>query len=58
MNNNNIIKGKIDEKLYDAFRDILKELNMTQQDFIDKAVKDFVLSNLSLIMNKGSEDKP
>ena len=57
MNNNNINKGKIDEKLYDAFRDILKELNMTQQDFIDKAVKDFVLSNLNLIMNKGSEDK-
>lgn len=57
MNNNNIIKGKIDEKLYDAFRDILKELNMTQQDFIDKVVKDFVLSNLNLIMNKGSEDK-
>ena len=57
MNNNNIIKGKIDEKLYDAFRDILKELNMTQQDFIDQAVKDFVLSNLNLIMNKGSEDK-
>lgn len=57
MNNNNIIKGKIDEKLYDAFRDILKELNMTQQDFIDKVVKDFVLSNLNLIMNKGSKDK-
>lgn len=30
---------------------------MTQQDFMDKAVKDFVINNLSVIMNKGSQDK-
>ena len=30
---------------------------MSQQDFIDKAVKDFVLNNLKLVMNKGTENK-
>ena len=57
INNDNIIKGKVDATLNEAFRKILKALNMTQQDFMDKAVKDFVINNLSVIMNKGSQDK-
>lgn len=57
MNNDGIVKGKVDTTLNEAFRKILKALNMSQQDFIDKSVKEFVLSNLNLIMNKGSEDK-
>ena len=57
MNNDGIVKGKVDTTLNEAFRKILKALNMSQQDFIDKSVKEFVLSNLNLIMNKGLEDK-
>lgn len=57
INNDNIIKGKVDATLNEALRKILKALNMTQQDFMDKAVKDFVINNLSVIMNKGSQDK-
>ncbi len=57
LNNDCLVKGKVDSSLNEAFRKILKTLNMSQQDFIEKAVKDFVLNNLTLIMNKGSEDK-
>ena len=57
MNNDGIVKGKVDTALNEAFRKILKALNMSQQDFIDKSVKEFVLSNLNLIMDQGSEDK-
>ena len=57
INNDNIIKGKVDATLNEALRKILKALDMTQQDFMDKAVKDFVINNLSVIMNKGSQDK-
>lgn len=57
MNNESLVKGKVDTTLNEAFRKILKELNMSQQDFIDKAVKDFVLNNLKLVMNKGTENK-
>lgn len=57
MNNDCLVKGKVDATLNEAFRKILKVLNMSQQDFIDKAVKDFVLNNLKLVMNKGTENK-
>lgn len=57
MNSEGLVKGKVDTTLNEAFRKILKALNMSQQDFIDKAVKEFVLNNLKLVMNKGSEDK-
>lgn len=57
MNNDSLVKGKVDATLNEAFRKILKALNMSQQDFIDKAVKDFVLNNLKLVMNKGTENK-
>lgn len=57
INNDNIIKGKVDATLNEALRKILKALNMTQQDFMDRAVKDFVINNLNVIMNKGSQDK-
>ena len=57
MNNDVIIKGKIDETLDNAFKKILKNMNMTQQDFIEQVVKEFVLKNLNLVMNKGKQDK-
>ena len=58
MNNDSIIvKGKIDITINEAFKKILKTLNMTQQDFIDKVVKDFVLQNLHLVMNEGIKNK-
>lgn len=53
MNNDNgIIKGKIDNKLFNAFKLILNNLNMTQQDFIENKVKEFVLENLNLVIDK------
>lgn len=53
MNNDNgIIKGKIDNKLFNAFKLILDNLNMTQQDFIESKVKEFVLENLNLVIDK------
>ena len=58
MNNDSIIvKGKIDITINEAFKKILKTLNMTQQDFIDKVVKDFVLKNLHLVMDEGIKNK-
>ena len=58
MNNDSIIvKGKIDITINESFKKILKTLNMTQQDFIDKVVKDFVLQNLHLVMDEGIKNK-
>lgn len=55
MNNDIIIKGKIDANLNDAFKKVLSKLNMTQQDFIDKSVKEFVLNHLHLILSEESK---
>lgn len=54
MNNNNetgIIKGRIDAKLSDALKIILSKLNMTQQDLIDKKIKEFVIENINLVIS-------
>lgn len=57
INNDSIIKGRVDTKLAEALRQILNKKNMTQQDLIDIFVRDFVLQNLNLIINneKGSK---
>lgn len=56
MNNEySIIKGKIDSKLNDAFKKILNEKNITQQDFIERQVRDFVLNNLNILLSKGAD---
>ncbi len=58
MNNDfGTIKGRIDNKLYEVFKMILNKLNMTQQDFIDSKVKEFVIDNISLVTDLKSDKK-
>lgn len=57
MNNNNlnndyVIKGKINNSLNEAFKKVLAKFNMSQQDFIEKSVTDFVIKNVSVILEK------
>lgn len=54
MNNNEavIIKGKVDAKLNEAFKKVLLKKNITQQDFVEKKVKEFVLENIDILFEK------
>lgn len=54
-NDNSIIKGRIDQTLTEALKVILNQKGMTQQDLIDLKVKEFVLENLHLIINKDTK---
>lgn len=56
ISNDITIKGRIEPTLGDAFKEILNKKKMTQQDFIDLVVKDFVLNNLNLIISKGNKE--
>ena len=54
----NIIKGKIDNTIFEALKQILNYKKITQQEFIENAVKDFILKNLDLIIkNENKENK-
>ena len=60
LNTDAIIKGKLDSKLNEAFKNILSKLNITQQEFIEVKVKEFVLENLNLLIpknEKGNKDE-
>lgn len=58
MNNDlGIIKGRIDNKLYEVLKTILNQLNMTQQDFIESKVKDFIIENINLVIDYKSDSK-
>lgn len=58
MNNDaGTIKGRVEAKIYNAFKVILTKLNLSQQDFIDKVVKDFVLDNINLVLDPKSDKK-
>lgn len=53
INNNEIsfIKAKIDSNLSIVLKKILDKLGMTQQELIDKKVKEFVIENVHLIVS-------
>jgi len=51
------IRGRVDVKLYPAFKVILSKLNMTQQDFIDMKIKEFVLEYINLVLDDKSDKK-
>ena len=54
----NVIKGKIDNTIFEALKQILNYKKITQQEFIENAVKDFILKNLDLIIkNENKENK-
>ncbi len=56
MNSNEcIVKGRIDSSLNDAFKKILEKLSISQQEFIDNAVKEFVLNNLNILFDEGNK---
>lgn len=60
MNNNNsnndyVIKGKINNSLNEAFKKVLAKFNMSQQDFIEKSVTDFVIKNVNVILEKDTK---
>ena len=58
MNNDFIIiKGKLDKDLNDALKKILIIKNITQQDFIENMVRDYVLKNLNLLLPKEDDKK-
>ena len=52
-----IIKGKLDKDLNDALKKILIIKNITQQDFIENMVRDYVLKNLNLLLPKEDDKK-
>lgn len=57
MNNEtNIIKGRLDTKIYSIFKKILNKIKMTQQEFIEQKVKDFIVDNIELVVDTSSED--
>lgn len=55
INNDCIIKGKIEPTLGNVLKDILNKKKMTQQDLIDLKVKEFVIENLDLIVSKDTK---
>lgn len=58
MNNDFIIiKGKLDKDLNDALKKVLIIKNITQQDFIENMVRDYVLKNLNLLLPKEDDKK-
>ena len=58
MNNETvIIKERIDSKLYDVLKIILSKLNITQQELIEKEIKDYIIENIHLIVDVKSDDK-
>ena len=50
MNSDTIVKGRIDGTLNEAFKKIITDLGLTQQEFIEESVKKFVLENINLLM--------
>lgn len=52
INNNDVsfIKARIDANLNVVLKKILEKLGMTQQEFIDKKIKEFVIENVHLIV--------
>ena len=52
----NVIKGKIDNTIFEALKQILNYKKITQQEFIENAVKDFILKNLDLIIKKENKE--
>jgi len=57
INNSEIsfIKARIDSNLNIVLKKILDKLNMTQQEFIDKKIKEFVIENVHLIVSENDK---
>jgi hypothetical protein len=55
INNDVIIKCKINNNLGTALKKILDKLNLSQQDFLEQQIEQFVLNNLILIIEDGKD---
>jgi len=56
LNNKEIyVKARIDSKLGEVLRIILSKLNMTQQELIETNIKDFIIENISLVVDSESD---
>ena len=57
INNSEVsfIKARIDSNLNIVLKKILDKLNMTQQEFIDKKIKEFVIENVHLIVSENNK---
>lgn len=51
------IKARIDNKLNEALKKILDKQDITQQDFLEQRIKEFVLENLNIILNNDKDKK-
>ncbi len=47
-----VVKGYVGEELFDPLKKLLKKKKMTQQDLIDKCVRDFIIDNITLLNEK------
>lgn len=57
INNDSIVKGRVDSTLAEVLKQILAKKKMSQQDLIDMLIKDFVLNNLNLIISSEKSSK-
>lgn len=57
INNSEVsfIKARIDSNLNIVLKKFLDKLNMTQQEFIDKKIKEFVIENVHLIVSENDK---
>ena len=57
INNSEVsfIKARIDSNLNIVLKKILDKLNMTQQEFIDKKINEFVIENVHLIVSENDK---
>lgn len=51
------IKARIDNKLNEALKKILDKCKLTQQDFLEQRIKEFVLENLNIILDNDKDKK-
>ena len=49
MNTDIVIKCKLSNNLGTALKKILEKQKITQQDFLEKVVKNYILENITLI---------
>lgn len=54
MNKDNLVfyRVRIDENLLTHFRKIIKLNKTTQQALFDNAIKEYIIKNISLVVNK------
>ena len=54
---NNYIKCRLETNLFDAFKEVLAVKKISQQEFLEMCVKDFVLANLKFVIEKSKGSK-